>query len=214
MFKRMVSILCVLAITLLGGYSLAEAAWTVTSSAASSAASSEQLPKYMEKIPSGIPQSVGSHMMPIGRAADGSRIWESSGINLFKNSVRSDKATGSVRACLYIDDNNHERVNKMMDYVLWVTITPKTKKFNIERVYAAKPHSNGLWAAKWSKAAKFPKKLTIADKIPPYSTEEENGWEKAVAGIMDTLKEIRTKRYAELRDFDDNVIQASDGYVY
>ena len=51
-------------------------------------------------------------------------------------------------------------------------------------------------------------------KITPYSTEEENGWEKAVAGIMDTLKEIKTKRYAELRDFDDNVIQASDGYVY
>ena len=49
MFKRMVSILCVLAITLFGGYSLAEAAWTVTSSAASS----EQVPKYMEKIPPG-----------------------------------------------------------------------------------------------------------------------------------------------------------------
>ncbi len=31
---------------------------------------------------------------------------------------------------------------------------------------------------------------------------------------MDCLEQIRTKRYADLRDFDDNVIQASGGYVY
>ena len=210
MFKRILSILCVLAITSFGGYSLAEASWTVTSSASSTG----QVPVYMKKIPAGIPQSVGSHMMPIGRAADNSRIWDSYGIELFYNSVRFDNATGRVRACLFLEDNNHERFDEMMDYIMWVTINPKTKQFNIERVYGAKPHSNGLWKAKWRRVTKFPKKITIADKIPPYSTEGGNGWEEAVAKIMDCLEQIRTKRYVDLRDFNDNVIQASAGYVY
>ncbi|MBR2142441.1 hypothetical protein [Anaerovibrio sp.] len=210
MVKRLLSVLCILAITSFGGYSLAEASWTVTSSASSKG----QVPVYMKKIPAGIPQSVGSHMMPIGRAADGDRIWDSYGIDLFYNSVRFDNATGRVRACLFINDNNHERFDEMMDYIMWVTINPKTKQFNIERVYGAKPHSNGLWEAKWSRVTKFPKKITIADKIPPYSTGGGNGWEEAVAKIMDCLEQIKTKRYADLRDFDDNVIQASNGYVY
>lgn len=210
MVKRLLSVLCVLAISFFGGYSLVEASWNVTSSASSTG----QVPDYMKKIPAGIPQSVGSHMMPIGRAADGDRIWDSYGIRLFKNSVRYDKITGAVRACFFVEDNNHNRFDEMMDYIMWVTINPKTKQFNIERVYGAKPHSNGLWESKWKQVDQLPKKITIADKIPPYSTEGGNGWEEAVAEIMETLKQIRTKRYTELRDFDDNVIQASDGYVY